>query len=365
MNASPENKTPLLKRAEKLGTLVQAWVSGKTGDCVAAAQRTVDEGLFLQDDVRFALTHIRESVRPESLVGWSGKLPDHAEPLNVKPVLCLHAGNLPMVGLQDVLACIIAGLPYCGKLSRKDPHLMRSLLETLEEQLREAELSFSTEISFFSGLEAGAVLFSGSEKSVPGVFELLEASQIKLAGARKLIRTAHSSAAWIPAAAVSDRDQLGSQLAEAIFRYGGRGCRSLTTIFTDAEPVQLLHLIRQAAQAQFPNAATLTLNPQLRYREAFFRAMKRETEVFGGRLLAVTEPDPHTDGLLTITPGTLADLSAFLGKYGPRIQSVYVPDGAMRSEIAGKRSEPLSRAQTPPVHWQPDGTDALEWLMRL
>lgn len=366
MHPSPETQNASIARAQKLGELVQDWLHGKSGSCEQAAEETIRRGFFEAEDVHFALNHIRESVHPESLQRWvQNSLPSGSEPAP-KPdgaVLCLHAGNLPLVGLQDVLACILAGVLYCGKVSRKDPLLLPSLLEVLAPAFPELSLRWSTELDTFQELKAGAVLFSGSEVSVPKVLTRLSSGKMLRPDARKLIRTAHSSVAWIPAEALTIHQTLGPELAEAVFRYDGRGCRSLTIIFTNADPAIVLRLLTDAAQKLFPTRENTRLNPLLRYREAFFTAMHRQIEIHRGRLLAITQPEPHTDGLITLTPGTPADLRAFLEKHGPRIQSVYVPRRITHLEIAGRTTEPLSQAQTPPVNWRPDGVDALRWIL--
>ena len=366
MHPFPETPNARIARAHKLGERVQDWLRGKSGSCEQAADETIRCGLFEAEDVRFALNHLRESVHPESLKRWvECSVPANHEQAS-KPegaVLCLHAGNLPLVGLQDVLACILAGAPYCGKVSRKDPLLLPSLLEVLAPAFPELSLRWSTELHDFSSLKAGAVLFSGSEASVPEVLTRLSHGQMLHPKVRKLIRTAHSSVAWIPAEALTEHQTLGPELAEAVFRYDGRGCRSLTTIFTDADPAIVLRLLTDAAQKLFPTRENTRLNPLLRYRKAFFTAMHRQTETHRGRLLAINQPEPHTDGLITLTPGTPADLSAFLQKHGARIQSVYVPGSSTPSEIAGRTTEPLAQAQTPPVNWHPDGVDALGWIL--
>lgn len=366
MHPSPETQNARIARAQKLGERVQDWLRGESGSCEQAAAETIRRGFFEAEDVRFALNHLRESVHPESLQRWVERnVPANHEqaPKPEGAVLCLHAGNLPLVGLQDVLACILAGEPYCGKVSRKDPLLLPSLLDVLAPAFPELSLRWSTELDTFRNLKAAAVLFSGSEASVPEVLARLNGGKMLLPDARKLIRTAHSSVAWIPAEALAANQQLGPELAEAVFRYDGRGCRSLTIIFTNADPAIVLRLLTDAAQKLFPTRENTRLNPLLRYREAFFTAMHRQIEIHRGRLLAITQPEPHTDGLITLTPGTPADLSAFLEKHGPRIQSVYVPGSSTPSEIAGRTTEPLSQAQTPPVNWHPDGVDALKWIL--
>ena len=354
-----------VERAIALGKAVHSWLDDESDLLGKAMQATLDEKLFFRDDVTFALDHIRSSVTAESLKDWASRITDelsgNESSAGKKTVLCLHAGNLPLVGLQDVLAVLISGHRYAGKISRKDPHLLSSLLRYLEENTTFDIYRFSTKIEEFTNLEAGAVMFSGSESSVADVRRLLADHNMLAADAAELIRTAHSSAAWIPKEA--NFKAIAAELVEAMFRYEGKGCRSLTTVFTDGDARFLVKAIEAEAGASTyikENISNQQLSPLLYYKRSFYRALDQECFSTGDSLIAAADPDLHTDGLVTVTRADKEKCIHFVEKNRRRIQSLYTT--GTEAGFGQIIAEPIAFAQRPPVNWKPDGVDPLKWL---
>ena len=351
--------------AERLGKAVQSWLNDESGALQMAIDKTVNEGLFFREDVMRALGHTRTSVTAELLQKWV-KESVHEKPdiSNKDIVLCLHAGNLPLVGLQDVLAVLLSGHEYAGKISRKDPYLMKSLLDHLEKDGSFPKMRYSTNLEDFVNLGAGAVMFSGSEESVPEVRAVLSEHNIMAAGAKELIRTAHSSVAWIGKEA--ETDTIIRALLEAIFAYEGKGCRSLITIFTDGDARHLLDAIAREAGASpyIQNCISpKALSPVLHYKRSFYSAVDQPYLRLGDKLIVIGEPDPRTEGLITITQSEGKECINFIKKQNAKIQSFYtVEETPGLGEIP---VESLHHAQSPPVNWKPDGTDPLKWLTEL
>ncbi|MCH8557713.1 MAG: hypothetical protein LAT84_07825 [Balneolia bacterium] len=352
-------------RATALGEAVQSWIDDESGLLGKALKATLDEQLFFRDDVNFALDHVRSSVSAESLKDWASKfsnqLHETESASGKKMLLCLHAGNLPLVGLQDILAVLISGHHYAGKISRKDPHLLSSLLRFLQENTTFDIHRYSTKIEDFTNLEADAVMFSGSESSVADVRRLLADKNMLAAGAAELIRTAHSSVAWIPQEA--NFEAVAAELVEAMFRYEGKGCRSLTTVFTDGDTRSLVEAIEAEAGASSyikENLSVRKLSPLLHYKRSFYRALDQQCFSAGDRLIAATDPDLHTDGLVTITRADKDECIHFAEKNRRRIQSLYTTD--TNTGFGQIVAEPIGFAQRPPVNWKPDGVDPLHWL---
>ena len=63
----------------------------------------------------------------------------------------LHAGNLPLVGFQDVLAVLLSGAGYAGKLSRKDPWLIASFFDVLRQLHPQIPVQISTDLAGYQG----------------------------------------------------------------------------------------------------------------------------------------------------------------------------------------------------------------------
>lgn len=258
--------------------------------------------------------------------------------------LCLHAGNLPYVGWHDVVSVVSAGYRYIGKLSRKDPYLG----EWIREWMPDARLS--TDLNEFRGLRADVVLFSGSETSVGPVMDRLKELDAVRSDTRFLIRTAHTSMAWVDSL---DRETMGS-LADAMARFDGNGCRSVRYVYSPFAFHEAVPVVEAAASA-FSDRAMPARN---RYREAYYRAVGAMT-VRVGRLI-VTDADPlwDDDGLVIWRRAPLDAMVAHAGRLGAGLQQLY----HTRQVMTGGRWEALAEAQRPGVGWMPDGRDTRAFL---
>ena len=90
----------------------------------------MEEGLFSFEDIKFQIRALKENIDSGQVKEWAkrAELGERKNSFNQK-VLCLHAGNLPLVGFQDALGTILSGADYFGKVSRKDPYLLPTFLE--------------------------------------------------------------------------------------------------------------------------------------------------------------------------------------------------------------------------------------------
>lgn len=339
------------KRAELISEIVNLWLDDDSGLLEAAVEKTAKEGLFQRGDIIFALNHVRESVNKEALLDWVHKSVSGSNCAQGKDVLCLHAGNLPLVGFQDILAVLLSGNRYLGKLSRKDPYLPASFLQTAQKILKEEKIYWSVNLHEIPLEKADIVLFSGSEKSVPNVLDALNELGWLHPNTKKVIRTAHASVAWFEPKAGS-----WDTLTEAIFRYDGKGCRSVACVFTSAEPAMILQKIAESAASYLeenpPENKTL---PALDFRGAYNFAIQKDFIRIGNLLLEAGDPELKKDGVVTVTKATIEEMKAFRQNSGHAIQSMY-------SNVDVPDCEQLSEAQRPPISWKPDGKDVLRIL---
>lgn len=363
-------------RARRLGQAIQEFLKDESGRLARAIHRSVSEGLFPRDDVHFALEQMGQSVTAGALENWVSSVlkddgigalnPDGA--ISSPRVLCLHAGNLPMVGLQDIIATLLSGAGYHGKISRKDAYLLPALLDFLNKSGDFGQLRYSIDLNDFKELQADLVMFSGSERSMAEVEKRLQEGRMMKPDARLLVRTAHTSAAFIEPDAITLQDK--NALFEAIFQYQGKGCRSLNTIFT-SDPKMLLALFKQEKQRGFPHHDYIrtvmlpqSVSPELRYLSAFNEAIQRPYVQIGNLVMQISEPQPETEGLITLTPAAKTDsvqqIQGFINSCGAGFQSLYTHGSHLQNEQLA--SEPLKQAQRPPVNWKPDGTDVIRWL---
>ncbi|HBQ60977.1 MAG TPA: hypothetical protein DD671_15510, partial [Balneolaceae bacterium] len=182
----------------KITQTLKNWLEPNNQALQEAIEKTVSEGLFSKQDIQHQLSVLRGNVENGEIQEWVNRagLSDKKNAKG-KKVLCLHAGNLPLVGFQTALGVILSGADYYGKLSRKDPYLLGSFLREIEQIGIEQEIQYTTDLHDFQNLNADHIVFAGSEASVPQVEQ-----EVKKLGAAKekaeyLIRTAKFSIAYL------------------------------------------------------------------------------------------------------------------------------------------------------------------------
>ncbi|HBX67065.1 MAG TPA: hypothetical protein DEG32_13240, partial [Balneolaceae bacterium] len=217
----------LNKHISKIQKAVEEWLSQENQVLWKAVQQTVDDGLFSQHDIEFQLSVLRENIANGDIREWVNRseLSDEQNAKGQK-VLCLHAGNLPLVGFQTALGTILSGAEYYGKLSRKDPYLLASFLDEMENILPEQKIHYSTDLEEFANLKADKVIFAGSEESVSEVKEKVRALKAAKENAEYIIRTAKFSIAYLD----EWNEEIKAKLVEAMLRYCGKGCRSVAVV---------------------------------------------------------------------------------------------------------------------------------------
>jgi len=345
---------------EKISNATRKWIQPDNNDLKIAIERTVEEGLFGVEDIRHRIRHLKDSVRTESLKKWCVKAGLQSPSLQNNLVCCLHAGNIPLVGFHNLLAVLLSGSSYRGKLSRKDPYLMGSYLRMLEEFDLVDKDHWSIDLNHFSSIRADAVLFSGSESSVEPVRKLLKELGIASPTTPELIRTAHFSVAWI----TDNNRATMEELTESVFRYSGNGCRSVAVVvapfglkeekctFTDY--VESFWL--KNPQHQKPK-------PSLGYRYAYNKAVDIDQLWLNDFLIEEHLSYPDEKFILQWIKGGRSEVEQVVQHYAGSLQSVY-SNSEMGTSVAGRTVEPLSTAQKPPVWWKADGIDTIEWLLK-
>ncbi|MFN2372545.1 MAG: hypothetical protein ABR545_01930 [Cyclonatronaceae bacterium] len=331
-------------------------------------------------------------------------------------ILCLHAGNLPMVGLQDVVAVLLSGNRYFGKFSRNDPWLIASFVDVCRERGLPEVCGCSTELGSFSGLRADAVLFTGSDKTVPAVMD--ELFRLKAVNTkpktRYLIRTAQLSVAIVR------KKQSAWELFEAVTRYDGRGCRSVGVVVSPYSLDKYAGALRMAEACRKEKVSVPepgaesdgndhvpesvagrsadTNNGPKKYLHAYAVAAGLPSlQLFDGRWMFIESDDTGLirEGVVLWIKGGEEELGKVQNRLSGRIQSVFtdgtemegvegkageaeIAEGTELADLAGDAEsadesveaalagdddfESLNKAQRPEFDWSPDGLDTLQWL---
>lgn len=276
-----------------------------------------------------------------------------------KTVLCLHAGNLPMVGIQDLLAVMLTGGRYVGKLSKKDPYLIESLLDKLLEHGIGKDSVHETNIENLTGISADAVLFSGSESSIQAVEKKLLDQEIINTDSPFLIRTAHFSVAWIH----DQSPKTMESLFNAVLRYAGKGCRSVAMVVAPFSFTSNPCNFTDYVESFWVKNPQIDKPPKsLHHRYAMNKAIGISQIWLDDFLIEEDLKKPDENFVLQWIEGGEDELKDIISMYKSGIQSIYSTGTYIGKEIGDHALEPLKEAQNPPVWWRPDGIDTIEWI---
>ena len=346
---------------KRISKTVEDWLKPDNFELMQAIDQTVNEGLFSFEDIKFQILSLKKSLREENLQRWARISGLKAGSIAGKRILCLHAGNLPLVGFQDLLSVIMTGGSYLGKLSKKDPYLLPTLLQSFQKHGIADDAKWAADLDGFSGLKSDAVLFAGSKQSAISVEKKLGSLKLADQSTPKLMRTAHFSIAWIH----DNNKKTMEDLTEAVFRYGGAGCRSVAIV------VAPFHLNSQKCSFTDYVEAFWLKNPQhqnppesLFHRFAFNKAAGIEQAWLNDFLIEENLEKPEHKFILHWINGGEQTLKEIINSFRDGLQSVYSTGEMVGKEIGGFITEPLSEAQSPPIWWKPDGVDTIQWLQQ-
>lgn len=351
----------IAKRAVLIEDIIKQWFD--SSDLREAVEKTIDSRIFSRLDVNFALEHLKTRIERGDLRTWAEM---HGE-LNLgskkSTILCLHAGNLPLVGFQDMLAVLLSGSNYAGKISKKDPYLIESflnLLKCLHPELDE-QIIYSTNLGDFAGLNADLWMFAGSESSLSEIKSILETSQIVKPGSESILRVAHFSMAILINPV---EDSCLMNLVDAILRYDGKGCRSVAIVYSDSSLIDLSSRLEIIGK-EWLSKNGLNFNPSalLKLRYSYNSAVGSDQVWVGNALLQVGHPIVgHNQHVYW---QSLTELGNQLNQYGSGVQQVYtcMETEFFESELFSEKKDYLGKSQKPELYWKPDGIDPLKWIL--
>lgn len=345
------------ERIQRIIRAIRGWLDNEGGILEKTKEQTIAEGLFQRHDINFMIGHIRQSVTQQSLREWAMAVPE--KPAAVSRILCIHPGNLPMVGLQDILAVLLSGHTYHGKLSTRDPWLPDGLLRVLRRHMRADTMQWSTRMPNLAGIRADALLFAGSGSSLEIIKDKMRELDLVGDSCPMLIRTSNFSMAWLSEADgfapedPSARTVWLSPLVEAMLRYEGKGCRSVALVIAPVPLGRVAGLLLPAMEAYLKDCPfSYYPTSGVRYWKSYLESIGK-TVVQAGPVLVTDDPDmAGKEDIICWLEGDRDDVERWRERMGSRLQEVY------------RIGESLNRAQTPPVDWKPDGFDVLSWIIR-
>ncbi len=239
------------------------------------------------------------------------------------------AGNLPLVGIADLIICIITGNTPIIKLSSKDPYLLPVFFPELSYVSSQELENTDLDALVTMGSNQAADYFKLSFPSLP-----------------KLLRASRTSYAVLKG---DETDNELKALAEDILMYYGMGCRSVSKIFVPENyDFSQLSTYINAVLDNHP----LGLFSKLYLKNRALFKMRGENYVDTGKFLFL-----NTDNLdlplgicSFVNYKDITEPGEFFKRNHNHIQKVY-------TEFGG--------AQAPLLTDYPDGVDLILWLRNL
>lgn len=293
---------------------------------------------FTAENFRFALQSWAKQLNIVNIENWVKKYDFRGQPKKVGLIL---AGNIPLVGLHDVMSVILSGHIPLIKLSSKDRLVLPFLLKKWNE-FSEDNLTYY----FVERLENyDAVIATGSNNTARYLEYYFKDSL-------SIIRKNRTSIAVLSGNETDEELQL---LAEDIFRYFGLGCRNVTRIFLP-QKMKLDRLFEnflgfkdiinhhKYANNYDYNKAVYLLNQDL-FWDNNFVMLKEELQLFSP--LSVINFSRYEN---------LAEVEDFIEKHKNDIQCV-VSNLPLSVETIG-----FGEAQCPSLDTYADNVDTMEFL---
>lgn len=349
----------LKQHIEKVSSAIEEWLDPGNFDLKEAIDRTVNEGLFTFEDVKHQILALKGRLTQEELLIWAEKSQLKHNSLSGRKILCLHAGNLPLVGFQDLLSVIMTGGRYFGKLSKKDPYLLPTFLRIAQKHHLLSKSTWSTQLEDFQPAPSDTLLFAGSDETASMIKKELNSYGLIKPDTQHLMRTAHFSMAFIP----EKSPETMKELTEAVFRYGGAGCRSVAVVVSpyslDSIKCEFTDYVEsfwlKNPQHQKPPAS-------LFHRYAFNKATGLSQAWLDDFLIEENLHKPDEKFILYWVQGDFDKFRQVAEHFEDGLQSLYSTANFVGNKIDQFTIEPLSQAQKPPIWWKPDQVDTIRWL---
>lgn len=182
------------------------------------AQTELQNSWFTQHNLTFARNTWATTLSEANIKRWLSAY-ELSEPQNVKKILLIMAGNIPLVGFHDLLCVWVSGHKALVKLSSED----KLLLPFIVEQLRDLIPEWAEAVTFSDEkvTDFDAVIATGSNNTAR-YFEYYFGKK------SHIIRKNRNSVAVLTG---KETQEELTALGKDIFQYYGLGCRSISKLF--------------------------------------------------------------------------------------------------------------------------------------
>jgi hypothetical protein len=305
-------------------------------------QARLRNGWFTEENVRFAFRSWSLALTKENLEHWTSAYPSFGEGIGEpRTVGLILAGNIPLVGLHDVLSVWLSGHRANVKLSSQDAELIPALIGTLDK--------------FLPGTAASIVCVEGKLGPVDAIIATGSNNTARyfehyFGHLPRIIRRNRVSVAVLDGTETTEELEA---LGEDVFRYFGMGCRNVSKLYVPEDFV-----LDRFFNAMFPWKSIIEHNKYannydytralwlldgIEFLENGFMLLKADT--------AIASP------VSTVFYERYSDLSAVDAGLKEMESSIQC--------VVGHGALPFGQAQHPALNDYADGVDTIRFLMDL
>jgi hypothetical protein len=298
----------------------------------------IENPWFTNENHKFALQQWADLLTEENIKDW---LKEYSASKTSKRVGLILAGNIPLVGLHDVISVVLSNHIPVIKLSSKDRYMIPFLLKKWNE-FSEGNVQFE----FVEKLENfDAVIATGSNNTARYL-------EYYFKDRLNIIRKNRTSIAVLKGDETDEELQL---LAKDIFQYFGLGCRNVTRLFIPQDFLidrlfenflnfqEVINHNKYANNYDY-NRAVYLLN-QDKFWDNNFVMLKEDDKLFSP--LSVINFSRYS---------SLEDVKSFVAENEESIQCI------VAKEELGFDSVPLGEAQNPSLNTYADNVDTMKFL---
>ena len=291
---------------------------------------TEEEILRSVDAIRLAM------LQRDALEAW---IKDYTPAVNPKRVAVIMAGNIPLVGMFDLMCVILSGNECHYKPSSKDSVLMRYVVDELRSHRPDIAIYDYSPTEHYD-----MAIATGGDDANRYFAE-------HFATTRRLLRGSRHSIAVLDG--TESAEELAA-LATDITAYSGLGCRSVSMIFYPHGTMPKL--------ASRP-ASCNKLSQSLRMRKALLKMQSTPYSDHDGYIATHGTEFPTSLGEVTLHAySTLHDVERWLTEHGEDIQCVVSHLDSLNAHLPFGRIIPFGSAQYPALTDYADGIDTMAFL---
>ena len=311
---------------------------------------------FTEEAIEFAIDQQMDGVTKAALSAWIGqrKIKERCR------VGVINAGNVPLVGLQDLLAVLVCGHSYVGVLSSKSPYLLPAFVKTLLDQGADIKAKFVGRDEMWGRVDA--VIATGSNEAIAQIKVL--AGRQGLTPDKCLFRGNRYGIAILNG--FESENELDG-LALDVLLHEGMGCRNVALIMVPAglEPDNCLKHFAEM-RGVFP--AHPTTSGRLSMQQAYLAATSQPHAYGDGLefLLSKGTPEVQAPGHVRWVEYRNPDeMVSVIEALRDEIQCIVAQENLREQLPDSWNVGSFGSTQMPALDWQPDGLDTIGFLCSL